>query len=90
LFLLVLRSYFRRLFRLKRLATTPIDRGYYLTMLLSMGGMLFFGMSQQLHQNPAFFVTLAWVYGLRAPSAAAPVPAPGSDAVVPSPAAAPA
>jgi len=75
LFLLVLASYFRRLFRLKRLAATPIERGYYLITFLTMGGMLIFGMSQQLHQTPAFFVTLAWVYGLRPAPASGPMPA---------------
>lgn len=86
LFLLVLRSYFRRLLQLKRLAATPAERGYYLITLLTMGGMLFFGMTQQLHQNPAFFVTLAWAYGLR-PS---PAPAPTSRRQSPSSTLAPA
>lgn len=82
LFLLVLASYFRRLFGLKRLAASPIERRYYLITFLTIGGMLIFGMSQQLHQTPASFVTVASVYGLRPAPASGPMPAAAAPASI--------
>lgn len=72
LFLWVLGSYFRRLAALRRTAPTREDRGYYGISLWTMIGMLFFGLSQQLHQNPAFFILLAWAYGIRLAQPASP------------------